>query len=394
MPRRRRRARRPPQAPSWCDDRGEAVDPVDLDGLIGAWRSAFQAAERALRAAGRDHDLSPHDLGVLSRRLSDERVTTAQLLGSFGDERHAQAFLARLVASAVETKRLLGLPAEVVACVFNVDGVLVASAAIHADAWKETFDEFIARRIERTGGSFTPFSRRVDYPRLIHGKSREAAVRDFLASRGISLPAGALRGRAWHGDRARPRQSEESRVAPSARATRRQGIHGSPSVPPARAGRRPAMRGGLGEHEHGDAARSGTAHRPRCRLRRRPDDARRGAREKTFARHAPRRMPPSGRGARPHGRVRDYARWDRGRAAQAASASSSSSTRTARARCRATRALTSSCATSARSCSASWSGEQGSHPECAPRPWSGVQHRPSRTSGLTPWASSDTAAAR
>ena len=190
MPRRRRRARRPPQAPSWCDDRGEAVDPVDLDGLIGAWRSAFQAAERALRAAGRDHDLSPHDLGVLSRRLSDERVTTAQLLGSFGDERHAQAFLARLVASAVETKRLLGLPAEVVACVFNVDGVLVASAAIHADAWKETFDEFIARRIERTGGSFTPFSRRVDYPRLIHGKSREAAVRDFLASRGISLPQG------------------------------------------------------------------------------------------------------------------------------------------------------------------------------------------------------------
>lgn len=73
---------------------------------------------------------------------------------------------------------------------FNVDGVLVASAAIHAEAWKETFDEFISRRVERTGGSFTPFSRRTDYPTLIHGRSRVDAVREFLASRGISLPEG------------------------------------------------------------------------------------------------------------------------------------------------------------------------------------------------------------
>jgi beta-phosphoglucomutase-like phosphatase (HAD superfamily) len=74
--------------------------------------------------------------------------------------------------------------------VFSVDGVLVASAAIHADAWKETFDEFIARRIARTAGSFVPFSRRVDYPKLVHGRSRMGAVREFLASRGISLPEG------------------------------------------------------------------------------------------------------------------------------------------------------------------------------------------------------------
>lgn len=96
----------------------------------------------------------------------------------------------RLVASPWETKRLLGLPPDVAACVFNVDGVLVASAAIHTDAWKETFDEFVSRRVERTGGSFAPFSRRADYPKLIHGKSREDAVRAFLASRGIRLPEG------------------------------------------------------------------------------------------------------------------------------------------------------------------------------------------------------------
>jgi HAD superfamily hydrolase (TIGR01509 family) len=96
----------------------------------------------------------------------------------------------RLVASPLEAKRLLGLPGDIEACIFNVDGVLVASAAIHADAWKEAFDEFISRRIDETGGTFASFSRRVDYRALIHGRSRIGAVREFLASRGISLPEG------------------------------------------------------------------------------------------------------------------------------------------------------------------------------------------------------------
>jgi beta-phosphoglucomutase-like phosphatase (HAD superfamily) len=168
-----------------------ATELFDLDALIGAWRAAFQAAEEAIRAAARDHDLSASELGTRSRGLSDERTATVQELDSLARERHARPSLVRLVASPREAKLLLGLPADVEACVFNVDGVLVASAAIHADAWKETFDEFIARRVERTGGTFASFSRRVDYPTLIHGKSREAAVREFLASRGISLSEGS-----------------------------------------------------------------------------------------------------------------------------------------------------------------------------------------------------------
>jgi beta-phosphoglucomutase-like phosphatase (HAD superfamily) len=112
------------------------------------------------------------------------------VLSALARDRHTKPGLVRLVASPREAKRLLGLPPDVAACVFNVDGVLVASAVIHADAWKEVFDEFIARRIERTAGSFVPFSRHVDYPKLIHGRSRRGAVREFLASRGISLPEG------------------------------------------------------------------------------------------------------------------------------------------------------------------------------------------------------------
>jgi len=165
---------------------------VDLDALIGAWREAFESAQAALAAAGRNHDLVGSELQRHSRRLSDERTATVQVLGELAREFHTRRpGLVRLLASPREAKQLLGLPADVGCCVFNVDGVLVASAAIHSEAWKKTFDQFIFHWIDRTGGTFATFSRRVDYPSLIHGRSRVGAVREFLASRGISLPEGA-----------------------------------------------------------------------------------------------------------------------------------------------------------------------------------------------------------
>ena len=75
------------------------------------------------------------------------------------------------------------------ACTLNVDGILVPSGAFHADAWKEAFDGFLAGQLDRTGHPLVMFSRRADYP-MLHGKSRDVAVRAFLASRGISLPEG------------------------------------------------------------------------------------------------------------------------------------------------------------------------------------------------------------
>jgi beta-phosphoglucomutase-like phosphatase (HAD superfamily) len=167
-----------------------AGERIDLDALIGAWRGAFEVAESALRAASRDGDLSGNELRARYRGLSDERAATLHVLEGFALDRHTRPLLVRLVASSREAKALLGLPSDAEACVFNVDGVLVASATIHADAWKQMFDRFISSRVDRTGGTFTPFSRRLDYPRYIHGKSREDAVRTFLASRGISLPEG------------------------------------------------------------------------------------------------------------------------------------------------------------------------------------------------------------
>jgi HAD superfamily hydrolase (TIGR01509 family) len=75
--------------------------------------------------------------------------------------------------------------------VFNLDGVLIGSAAAHAAAWSSTFDEFINARVERTHGGFAPFNPRVDYAQYMRGRPRLEGVRAFLASRGIRLPDGA-----------------------------------------------------------------------------------------------------------------------------------------------------------------------------------------------------------
>src|SRR6185312_11342680 len=41
---------------------------------------------------------------------------------------------------------MLGLPNAIRACLFDLDGVLTQTAKIHAAAWKEMFDAFLAAR--------------------------------------------------------------------------------------------------------------------------------------------------------------------------------------------------------------------------------------------------------
>ena len=166
-----------------------ASEPVDFDALIGHWRTALESAQRALRSA--EGDLSPGELRERGRQLADERGATVSLLDAVARDRLANPALVRLVAAPWEVRRLLALPSDTEACVFNVDGVLVGSAAIHAEAWRQTFDEFEYWWIERTGEAFPPFTVSFDYPTLIHGKSRADAIRDFLSSRGIELPEGS-----------------------------------------------------------------------------------------------------------------------------------------------------------------------------------------------------------
>ncbi|WP_309229699.1 MULTISPECIES: beta-phosphoglucomutase family hydrolase [unclassified Blastococcus] len=79
----------------------------------------------------------------------------------------------------------LGLPDSVRACLFDLDGVLTRTATVHMAAWKRTFDEYL----RSTDPDARPFDQE-DYNRYVDGKPRADGVRDFLASRGVTLPEG------------------------------------------------------------------------------------------------------------------------------------------------------------------------------------------------------------
>ena len=81
----------------------------------------------------------------------------------------------------------IGLPANVTACLFDLDGVLTPTALVHAAAWKETFDTFLRHR---DGEGFRPFDATEDYDEYVDGRPRADGVRSFLASRDIELPEG------------------------------------------------------------------------------------------------------------------------------------------------------------------------------------------------------------
>ncbi|MFG2053896.1 HAD family hydrolase [Micromonospora sp. NPDC048930] len=86
---------------------------------------------------------------------------------------------------------MLGLPAHVTACLFDLDGVLTQTAKVHNAAWTETFNAFLKQRAAATGEPFRPYDPGPDYNRYVDGKPRADGVRSFLASRGITLPEGS-----------------------------------------------------------------------------------------------------------------------------------------------------------------------------------------------------------
>jgi alpha,alpha-trehalase len=76
------------------------------------------------------------------------------------------------------------------AILFDLDGVLTATARVHSACWKRMFDEFLRARAEADGTPFVPFDRGADYLCYVDGKPRMEGVKSFLESRGIRLPFG------------------------------------------------------------------------------------------------------------------------------------------------------------------------------------------------------------
>ena len=79
------------------------------------------------------------------------------------------------------TRAMLGLPDGLTALLFDLDGVLTNTAAVHQKAWKEMFDAFLR---ERDGEGFREFTKS-DYERYVDGMPRYDGVRRFLESRDI-----------------------------------------------------------------------------------------------------------------------------------------------------------------------------------------------------------------
>jgi beta-phosphoglucomutase family hydrolase len=74
------------------------------------------------------------------------------------------------------------------AVLFDLDGVITATARIHASAWKQAFDEILKKRAG--GESFEPFDRQSDYEDYVDGKPRYDGAQSFLESRHLNVPPG------------------------------------------------------------------------------------------------------------------------------------------------------------------------------------------------------------
>lgn len=81
-------------------------------------------------------------------------------------------------------------PTHFKAVIFDLDGVITDTAAVHSQAWKQMFDEYLRTRAEKSGTSFIEFSHETDYLTYVDGKPRYQGVASFLESRQIHLPFG------------------------------------------------------------------------------------------------------------------------------------------------------------------------------------------------------------
>jgi alpha,alpha-trehalase len=78
------------------------------------------------------------------------------------------------------------------AALFDLDGVVTKTAAVHARAWQHLFNDYLKADSLRTGRPFRPFDIDQDYRQYVDGKPRYEGVKSFLDSRGIELPWGTL----------------------------------------------------------------------------------------------------------------------------------------------------------------------------------------------------------
>lgn len=156
----------------------------ELDTVALRWQEALDAGSRALDANVKN--LPPPEMRARRQALAVERreipAVLAGLAAALGLEQRPW-----LPATPV-TARMLGLDSRARACIFDLDGVLTDSDALHAAAWAETLDPLLQSMAHSTPWALAPFDRETDYVLCFDGRTRLDGIRLFLESRGLHLP--------------------------------------------------------------------------------------------------------------------------------------------------------------------------------------------------------------
>jgi HAD superfamily hydrolase (TIGR01509 family) len=161
---------------------------AELERLAGGSWMALSTGEVALRGAS--HYLAPEAVQERKQRLIRERAETLSQLHGLAHDHHTDSPLLHWLDEPAVARRLLGLPHEVTACVFDLDSVLTTSTSVHIAAWADTLDSFLLARAARLREPFVPFDRDRDYEAFVAERPRLEGVRAFLTSRGIRLEEG------------------------------------------------------------------------------------------------------------------------------------------------------------------------------------------------------------
>jgi HAD superfamily hydrolase (TIGR01509 family) len=162
----------------------EATQSPDLNSTSAQWQHALDAAARALEA---DRVvLPPAEVSREAHHLTEERRETAALLRSVAALHHVSP--APWLSSGAITPHRLGLPETVAGCLFDLDGVLTDSDALHASAWAQAIEPILLALAHEERTPYTPFDHDSDYHAYFDGRLRTEGIRLFLAGRGLRLP--------------------------------------------------------------------------------------------------------------------------------------------------------------------------------------------------------------
>jgi beta-phosphoglucomutase-like phosphatase (HAD superfamily) len=165
-----------------------ATPPPDLNATAAQWQSALDAATRALEA---DRAVLPAaEVSREAHRLMEERRETAALLRTVAALHHLSP--APWLAPAPVSPRRLGLSEDVAACLFDLDGVLTDSDALHASAWAQALEPVLLALALDDRAPYTPFDQDADYHAYFDGRLRTEGIKLFLAGRGLRLPDAAV----------------------------------------------------------------------------------------------------------------------------------------------------------------------------------------------------------